>query len=119
MAADQCKKRLNSSNHLACYSGEKYRAKRKKYGLSQYDSNMKTHISLAWDGNQKKVIAKREQVGLSWRNLRPFIDYFPHGHNTIADVYAVPKEIYELENLKDVLSYEVAGISWFLVISCI
>lgn len=111
MAADQRRKRLNSASVVGCNSREQYRAKRKNKGLRQYDSNVKSHISLHWDVNQKRVIAKREQIGISWRDLRPFIDSYPSSQNVVADIYGIPPEIHELENLREVLSYEVAVFS--------
>ncbi|XP_015893913.3 uncharacterized protein LOC107427998 isoform X2 [Ziziphus jujuba] len=107
MAADQRRKRLNSASVVGCNSREQHRAKRKNKGLQQYDLNMKSHISLHWDLNQKRVIAKREQIGISWRDLRPFVGSSPSSKNILADIYAIPPEIHELENLREVLSYEV------------
>ncbi|XP_062105316.1 uncharacterized protein LOC133816970 [Humulus lupulus] len=107
MAADQWRKRLHSTNIVGCYGREQHRTKRKNTGLSQYDSNIRSHISLEWDGNHKRVIARKEQIGINWRDLKPFFGSSPHGSNIIADVCAVPPEIYELENIKEVLSYEV------------
>ena len=114
MAADQWRKRLNTTRIATCYGREPYRAKRKNSGLSQHDSNMKSHISLEWDGNQKKVVARREQIGVSWRDMRSFAGSSTCVNNVVADVFALPHEIYALENLKEVLSYEVAipVLSW-------
>ncbi|PON50486.1 Nuclear factor related to kappa-B-binding protein [Trema orientale] len=106
MAADQWRKRLNSTSIVGCYGREQHKAKRRNTGLPQYDSNLKSHISLEWDGNQKRVVARREQIGINWRDLKPFIGS-AHAHNITADVCAVPQDIFELENLKEVLSYEV------------
>ncbi|KAF4397560.1 hypothetical protein G4B88_027300 [Cannabis sativa] len=106
MAADQWRKRLHSTNIAGCYGREQHRAKRKNTGLPQYDSNIRSHISLEWDGNHKRVIARKEQIGINWRDLKPFLGSSPHGSNIVADVCAVPPEIYELENIKEVLSYE-------------
>lgn len=110
MAADQRRKRLHGASIIGSSSRQQHRLKRKISGLPHNDSNMKSHISLEWDGNKKTVIAKREQIGLSWRDVRPFNDYVPH-QNTLADVSAIPREVFELENLTGVLSYEVPIIS--------
>ncbi|KAF3435324.1 hypothetical protein FNV43_RR22411 [Rhamnella rubrinervis] len=107
MAADQRRKRLNSASVVSCNSRDQYRAKRKNKVLRQYDSNVKSHISLHWDVNQKRVIAKREQIGISWRDLRPFIDSYGSSQNVLADIYDIPPEIHDLENLREALSYEV------------
>lgn len=69
--------------------------------------NAKSLISLEWDGNRKKVVAKKEQIGISQRDLMPFADSVLHYHNPLADVFDVPREIFELQNLAEVLSYEV------------
>ncbi|XP_061961745.1 uncharacterized protein LOC133682416 isoform X2 [Populus nigra] len=100
MAADQRRKRLNGANLAGCSSREPYRMKRNK------SKNAKSLISLEWDGNRKKVVAKKEQIGISQRDLMPFADSVLHYHNPLADVFAVPREIFELQNLAEVLSYE-------------
>ncbi|XP_068336041.1 uncharacterized protein [Pyrus communis] len=99
MAADQQRK--------GCNSREQHIAKKKNIGLLQDDSDVNSHISLQWDGNQNMVVAKRDQIGISRRNLKPFFDFAFNSFNTLADVFAVPEGIYDLENLEDVLSYEV------------
>ncbi|KAG5252143.1 glutamic acid-rich protein [Salix suchowensis] len=105
MSADQRRNRLNGVSLAGCSSWEPYRTKKKK--KSKHDLNEKSLISLEWDGNRKKVVAKREQIGISQRDLRPFIDYVPQYHNLLADVFPVPREIFELKNLTEVLSNEV------------
>lgn len=115
MAADQRRKRLHNTSVVGYSGREQYRAKRKNTGLPQYDLNLKSHISLQWDGNQKRVIARREQVGINWRDLKPFIASSPNVQNIIAQVFAVPQEIYELDNLKEVLSYEVGVFPWLCI----
>ncbi|KAB2610056.1 hypothetical protein D8674_018088 [Pyrus ussuriensis x Pyrus communis] len=107
MAADQRRKRVNGVIIASCNSREQHKAKKKNIELLQDDSNIKPHISLEWDGNQNMVVAKRYQIGISRRTLRPFVDSAFNSHNTLADVFAVPEGIYDLENLEDVLSYEV------------
>ncbi|XP_022774189.1 uncharacterized protein LOC111316504 [Durio zibethinus] len=107
MFADQWRKRLNGASIAGYNSWDRYRTKKKKLESLQTDLNKKSCISLEWDGNQKKVVAKREQIGLSWRHLRPFTDYTLHYHRVLADVLTLPHEIFDLENLAEVLSYEV------------
>ncbi|XVF13823.1 hypothetical protein REPUB_Repub09cG0001500 [Reevesia pubescens] len=107
MAADQRKKRLNGASIAGCNFPDQYRTKKKKLELLQNDLNTKSCISLEWDGNQKKVVAKREQIGLSRRHLKPFIDSKLHYHKVLADVLTLPQEIFHLENLTELLSYEV------------
>ena len=99
MAADQWRKRLNSTSVV----------KRR----NTYDSILKSHISLEWDANHKRVIARKDQFGISWTDLKPFIASSPHVHNVVAGVSDLPHEIYQLENLKDVLSFEV----WLCIIN--
>ncbi|PRQ54356.1 putative nuclear factor related to kappa-B-binding protein [Rosa chinensis] len=107
MAADQRRKRLNGATLVGCNSREQHRAKKKNMGVNEDDSNINPHISLEWDGSQKMVVAKRDQIGISWNDLKPYIDSTTTSHNIPADVFVVPHGIYELKNLEDVLSYEV------------
>ncbi|KAJ6680336.1 NUCLEAR FACTOR KAPPA-B-BINDING PROTEIN [Salix purpurea] len=104
MAADQRRKRRNGASLAGCSSLEPNRMKRKN--KSKNDLNAKSLISLEWDVNRKKVVAKREQIGIGQRDLMPFVDSVPHNHNPLADVFAVPREIFDLQNLEEVLSYE-------------
>ncbi|KAF8118097.1 hypothetical protein N665_0006s0097 [Sinapis alba] len=108
MAADQRRKRMSSANVIGFSSREHYRAKRKKLGSSPDGAlRLRDHISLEWDGNRSKVVSKREQVGLSLRHLREFVDFVPHRRSLLAQVCHVPRETFHLENLKGVLSSEV------------
>ncbi|XP_010456524.1 PREDICTED: uncharacterized protein LOC104737981 [Camelina sativa] len=108
MAADQRRKRMNSANVIGFSSREHYRAKRKKIGSSP-DGALRSgdHISLEWDRNRSKVVSKKEQVGLSFRHLREFVDVVPPRRNILAQVCPVPHETFQLENLSEVLSNEV------------
>lgn len=116
MAADQRRKRLNGATLVGCNSREQHRAKKKNMGVNEDDSNINPHISLEWDGSQKMVVAKRDQIGISWNDLKLYIDSTTTSHNIPADVFVVPHGIYELKNLEDVLSYEVAFTSWLSTI---
>lgn len=106
MAADQRKKRLNPSS-VGHTSREKYKTKKKKLDLQRYDLKMRSNISLEWDDKKKSVVSKREQIGISRRDLVQYVDAVPPYHNVLADVLAVPQEIFDLKILKEVLSYEV------------
>ncbi|XVF57680.1 hypothetical protein PTKIN_Ptkin07bG0001600 [Pterospermum kingtungense] len=105
--SDQRKKRLNGASIAGCNSQDQNRTKKKKLESVLNDLNTKSCISLEWDGNQKKVVAKREQIGLSRRHFRPFTDSIIHHHRALGDVCTLPSEIFDLENLSKVLSYEV------------
>lgn len=107
MAADQRRKRMNSANVIGFSSREHYRAKRKKIGSPDGALRSGDHISLEWDRNRSKVVSKREQVGLSLRHLREFVDVVPSRRNLLAQVCPVPHETFQLENLSEVLSNEV------------
>ncbi|OIW20326.1 hypothetical protein TanjilG_08830 [Lupinus angustifolius] len=107
MAADQRRKRLNGASMVVYGFPEEHRTKRKNLGPVWNDLTLKSHVSLEWDGNQKRVVAKREQIGISWRQMRPLANFVPNGHNILADVFVVPQEIFGLDDLVDVLSYEV------------
>ena len=88
-----------------CCEYEQHKTKRKNPGLVPND--MRSHISVEWDRNQKVVVAKREQIGISWRQLKPFVNYVSNDHKVLADVFTVPQEFFDLDNLSEVLSYEV------------
>ncbi|GAU21289.1 hypothetical protein TSUD_286990 [Trifolium subterraneum] len=105
MAADQRRKRLNGASIVGYGSKEQHRTKRKNPGLVQ--NGMRSHISVEWDNNRKIVVAKREQIGISWRQMKPFVNYVSKDHKVLADVFTVPEEIFDLDNLSEVLSYEV------------
>lgn len=107
MAADQRRKRVNGANIVGYGSREQHRIKRKNLGLVQNDLNMRSHISVEWDGNQKRVVAKQEQIGISWRQLKPFVNSVSSDHKVLADVFTVPRETFELDDLSKVLSYDV------------
>ncbi|KAJ7976304.1 Nuclear factor related to kappa-B-binding protein [Quillaja saponaria] len=107
MAADQRRKRLNGASIVGYSSREQHRVKRKNVGHIQNDLNINSHISVEWDCNKKQVVAKREQIGISWRDMRPFTNTVSRDHNVLADVLAIPQEIFELDHLTEVLSYEV------------
>ncbi|GMI98143.1 hypothetical protein like AT5G13950 [Hibiscus trionum] len=107
MAADQRRKRLHGASIAGCNSLDRYKTKKKKLEPPRNDLNSKCCISLEWDGNKKRVVAKREQIGLSRRHLRPFTDSTVQYNRVLADVLTLPHEVFELEDLTKVLSYEV------------
>ncbi|KAK2968820.1 hypothetical protein RJ640_028213 [Escallonia rubra] len=106
MAADQRKKRLNASSIVGCTARKQYKVKKKKLELQQSYLNMRSNISLEWDDKKKNVVAKREQISIAQRNFQ-FIGSAPSCYNTLADVFCIPREIFDLRTLTDVLSYEV------------
>ncbi|GMI93946.1 hypothetical protein like AT5G13950 [Hibiscus trionum] len=107
MGADQQRKRLNRASIAGCNFQGQYRNKKKRLESLQNDLNTKSCISLEWDENQKKVVAKRDQIGLSQRHVKPFTDSTKHYNSALADVLTLPNEIFDLDNLTEVLSYEV------------
>ncbi|CAA2991758.1 Hypothetical predicted protein [Olea europaea subsp. europaea] len=107
MAADQHKKRINATSFVGYTSRQLHRVKRKKMGSKQYDLNMRANIFLEWDNKKKSVVSKREQIGIAQRHLIPFMEAGARGHIFLADVISVPQEIFELESLSEVFSYEV------------
>eukprot|EP00262_Sarcandra_glabra_P002007 TRINITY_DN1222_c0_g1_i5.p1 TRINITY_DN1222_c0_g1~~TRINITY_DN1222_c0_g1_i5.p1 ORF type:complete len:154 (+),score=35.91 TRINITY_DN1222_c0_g1_i5:281-742(+) len=108
MAAGQQKRRLNAASVVSCNLQEQYRAKKKKHLEScQNVLNMRPHISLEWDDNQKRAVASREQIGITWRDIDLFVDSVPQTHRGLADVFSIPPEIFELEDVTGVLSYDV------------
>jgi len=109
MAAGQQKKRLISSSLHGHYRGKK----KKKLDSSDYVLNLRPQIYLEWSDSQKKAVAKREQIGITWTDMTPFVDSVPQCRSGLADMFCVPREIYNLNNLMEVLSYEVTKfVSW-------
>ncbi|XP_042502073.1 uncharacterized protein LOC122079562 [Macadamia integrifolia] len=108
MAAGQQKRRSNAGNVVCCYLQEQYRARKRKNPKSTQNLvEIDSHIALKLVESQVNPIARREQIGISWRDLDPFIESAPHRYTPLADVLSLPQEIFELENLTRVLSYEV------------
>ncbi|WOL20314.1 hypothetical protein Cni_G29118 [Canna indica] len=103
MAAGHQKKRLASFNIHEQQKGKK----KKRLDSSDYILHLRFHIDLEWDDNQRRVVAKKEQIGLSWADFTPFLDFVSRTHSGLADIVSVPDEIFTLDNLNDVLSYEV------------
>lgn len=108
MAAGQQKKRLHASSVVSCDLQERFGTRKKRNVVSPPNFlNIKAHITLEWDEHQQKVFAKREQIGITWRNLGPFVNPLPPHHSALADVISIPQEVFGLEDLSGVLSYEV------------
>lgn len=112
MAADQRKRRLNSSPFVGCSFREQREpshTKKKKLGPTSSDLNVRCNISLEWDDKSKSVVAKKEQIGILRRDLVPFVDAVSHGYECLADIITVPHETFELKDFAGVLSYEVTN----------
>ncbi|KAK9725427.1 hypothetical protein RND81_05G142600 [Saponaria officinalis] len=104
MAADQRKRRLNSTTApYGCGIQEQYRAKKRDLRSLQYEFNHNNHVSLKWDDNAKVVVAKEDQIGLSSRHLAQFGLV---SSAKLADVVVVPKEVFQLNDLTEVLTFE-------------
>ncbi|XP_039123679.1 uncharacterized protein LOC120260314 isoform X2 [Dioscorea cayenensis subsp. rotundata] len=103
MGAGLKRKRLEGHNlHEQC--SEK---KKKKTKSSDCTLTRRPHTNLQWDDRRERVVAKREQIAITWRDMASFVDSVPKHHSGPADVFPVPPETFTLENLTDVLSYEV------------
>ncbi|KAJ8451986.1 hypothetical protein Cgig2_016567 [Carnegiea gigantea] len=107
MAADQRKRRLNAAPALGHGTQEQHRAKKRDLRSPQYDFNFNSHVSLKWDNNGKRVVAKEDQIGMSWRHLRSFVPTAPCSNTKLADVLTVPTEVFQLNDLTGIVSYEV------------
>ncbi|KAF0918335.1 hypothetical protein E2562_023406 [Oryza meyeriana var. granulata] len=103
MAAGKQKKRIISSTN----SDQHRTGKKSKVQSSNCLISLKSQISLKWDDYQKRVVPKKEQVGILWSDLAPFIDSRQKHYSGLADVTYIPPEAFSLENLRSVLSYEV------------
>ncbi|KAK4712750.1 hypothetical protein R3W88_007263 [Solanum pinnatisectum] len=107
MVADQWKKRLRAINNIDCPLDPHGLKKKKKQGLARYNLKLRSNVSLVWDDKKRCVLAKKEQIGISQRELTPFLDSLSHHHSILADVFTLPHETFELNNLSEVLSHKV------------
>ena len=48
--------------------------------------------------------------------MKPFINSVSNDHKILADVFSVPQEIFDLDNLSEVLSFEVSIMLWYVSI---
>ncbi|CAN6213987.1 unnamed protein product [Urochloa humidicola] len=97
----QKKRQINYEN------SEQYRpGKKTKSDSSNCLVSLKPHIGLKWDQYLRRVVPEKEQVGILWSDLAPFIENQEHCSG-LADVTYVPPETFSLSNLRGVLSYEV------------
>ncbi|CAN6166085.1 unnamed protein product [Urochloa humidicola] len=100
-AGKQKKRQINYAN------SEQYRSgKKTKSDSSNCLVSLKPHIGLKWDQYLRRVVPEKEQVGILWSDLAPFIENQEHCSG-LADVTYVPPETFSLESLRGVLSYEV------------
>lgn len=109
MAADRRRKGLSrAAGDVSMRDKSRGKEEEKQVGsLDVKGFGVKPHVSLKWDAKRKRVISKREQIGLSWRHLRRFAEPSPRRPKILADTFDVPTGLFELENTEDVLSYEV------------
>jgi hypothetical protein len=116
MAAGQQKRQSDGACSVPSNCIQELYAEKTKINLelSRWYRRMRSHISLEWNEAQEKPVVRKGQVGITWRYFSPF--YEPpkrHSRRDLADVFIVPEELYELKELKHVLSYEVR-YSWCL-----
>jgi hypothetical protein len=81
-------------------------AKKTKFHSANCLVNLSLHIGLKWDQHLRRVVPEKEQVGLLWSDLAPFIER-PKHRSGLADVTYMPPATFSFENLGDILSYEV------------
>lgn len=109
-ASKQKKRQINYTNSEQCRPGKKT-----KFDSSNCLVSLKPHIGLKWDQYLRRVVPEKEQVGILWSDLAPFIENQEHCSG-LADVTYVPPETFSLESLRGVLSYEVC-LSFLLSLS--
>ncbi|KAF8692699.1 hypothetical protein HU200_039533 [Digitaria exilis] len=100
-ASKQKKRQINCTNSEQCRPGKKT-----KFDSSNCLVSLKPHIGLRWDQYLRRVVPEKEQVGILWSDLAPFIES-QDNFSGLADVTYVPPETFSLANLRGVLSYEV------------
>ncbi|TVU39391.1 hypothetical protein EJB05_12806, partial [Eragrostis curvula] len=103
MAAVKQKKRLINS-----IDSDQYRPGKKTKFESSNNClvTLSPHIGLKWDRYLRRVVPEKEQVGLLWSDLAPFVETRKR-RSGLADVTYVPPEAFSFENLRSMLSYEV------------
>ncbi|CAN6210049.1 unnamed protein product [Urochloa humidicola] len=101
MATSKQKRPMNSTNSEQCRPWKKT-----KHDSSNCLVSLKLHICLKWDQYLRRAIPIKEQVGILWSDLAPFIESKKQ-RSGLADVTHVPSETFSLESLGGVLSYEV------------
>ncbi|XP_051205601.1 uncharacterized protein [Lolium perenne] len=105
-SGQQPRKRLTSSS----LPPDHHRSRQKRPKLVDQSSllSLNPHVRLWWDGASRRVIPAEDQIGIPWSRLAPFVDGPPRRRaSRLADVLSVPKDVFLLENLRRVLSYEV------------
>ncbi|KAK4367323.1 hypothetical protein RND71_011115 [Anisodus tanguticus] len=107
MVADQWKKRLRAASNIDCSLDSHGLKKKKNQGLARCNLKLRSNVSLVWDDKKRCVLAEKEQIGISRRDLTPFLDSLTHPHSILADVFTLPHETFELKNLSEVLSHKV------------
>uniref|UniRef100_A0ACD5VUF0 Uncharacterized protein n=1 Tax=Avena sativa TaxID=4498 RepID=A0ACD5VUF0_AVESA len=89
-------------------SSDQHRSRPKRPKLERSLLSLSSHVRLRWDGASRRVVPAEDQIGISWSRLAPFVDAPPRRRaSRLADVASVPREVFALENLRRVLSYEV------------
>ncbi|XP_066389888.1 uncharacterized protein [Miscanthus floridulus] len=104
-ASKQNKRQTNCTNSEQCRPGKKT-----KLDSSHCLVSLKPHIGLKWDQYLRKVVPEKEQVGILWSDMAPFMESQKHCSG-LADVTYVPPETFSLKSLRGVLSYEVWSTS--------
>ena len=69
--------------------------------------SLTSHVRLHWDGASRRVVPAEDQIGIPRSSLAPFLHTPPPRRRELADVLPVPEEVFALDNLRRVLSYEV------------
>ncbi|CAM0878385.1 unnamed protein product [Alopecurus aequalis] len=111
-AGQQPRKRYTSSSSMPPDHHHRSRPKRPRpdhHGSPAL--SLSSHVRLRWDGASRRAVPAQDQIGIPWSRLAPFLDSPPpprhRASRLLADVATVPGEVFALENLRRVLSYEV------------
>lgn len=82
--------------------------KKKKLDSSHCMSRLSPRTYLERNDAQIEDTVQKEQVGITWMDMAPFVDSPSKSCTVVADEISVPLEIFDLDNLTEVLSYEVS-----------
>jgi hypothetical protein len=77
--------------------------------LEKWRNRIRPSAVLEWDEVQKKVVARRMQVGLSVSHLSPSAGESAcyNKRTGLVDTFVVPDELAQLKDLKSILSLEI------------
>jgi len=103
-----CRVSAQKKKHSASLSEQYRRKKKKKLDSSARMLRLSSCTYLEQNDAHMEDVENKKQVGITWMDMTPFVDSIPKSQSDLADVISVPEEIFHLDSLSKVLSYEVS-----------